>query len=537
MVVQKWSCFWLWPCPAKLNIFVGQASSDPMAAMSACLFNTTRAHGFNKSIVKRWCSSTVNGDGNHNREMSTAQKRLMNVKWWQDALPILQTAFRPSLAPKPHHIEEYMTAVSVLAKEPQLTEKRVPYDNTDHILALLLAFHPNDHPDRNDIYLDVLDSLLSSNRYSDALAFFTLARSTFTDPSECVGLYRRFLFSISHTNEASVATTLLDMMTSDGLDPQRCAPYVLHAVTKCDKERGKSLLMSMINNWGYNPSNMLFHPVLNALVQDKNTQPQEVMSLVRVLRSHGVPHNQLTYNHIVNMYTKNGKLEEAHLIITSMLKRGIEPSVITYQYLLEGYVTAKRMKEAKHLFNMIKKHITPSLQMYTELVHGYMNAGMKDDARGLVDEMMASDIPLDMAACNAALYEAMEWHDKARVYSLLQEMWKRGIPPRPATYAVVIRKFLGVDLEFASKLIKEMNEKKLVVSSGLYGEVMEALEKSKKGVGRVGVVNNDQDSIAITNASAEHVTQGTETQQQKSAHLWALVKDAKTRVPPPIPLG
>ncbi|MDP1131102.1 pentatricopeptide repeat-containing protein, partial [Klebsiella pneumoniae] len=72
---------------------------------------------------------------------------------------------------------------------------------------------------------------------------------------------------------------------------------------------------------------------------------------------------------MVDALCKEGKVKEAKSVLAVMLKACVEPNVITYNTLMDGYVLVYEVKKAKHVLNaMPLMGVTPNVHSYNIMI-------------------------------------------------------------------------------------------------------------------------------------------------------------------------
>ncbi|KAM2556379.1 hypothetical protein TB2_013613 [Malus domestica] len=71
-----------------------------------------------------------------------------------------------------------------------------------------------------------------------------------------------------------------------------------------------------------------------------------------------------------------GKMEDAMLMINTMLEKGPEPNVVAYSYLIDGYFKSENTKGALQLLEEMLKSVSPNIVSYSILIDGLCKRGL-----------------------------------------------------------------------------------------------------------------------------------------------------------------
>ncbi|KAG2693994.1 hypothetical protein I3760_08G121200 [Carya illinoinensis] len=198
----------------------------------------------------------------------------------------------------------------------------------------------------------------------------------------------------------------------------------------------------------------LYNPIICSLFKDGLLT--DAFKLFSTMMSKGIQPDLFTYNHLIQGLctfghwkeaAKLGKMTEAKEALDMMTEKGIEPNVFTHNSLIDCYcqqnkmdeavktlTRCKRIVEAINLFHeMLDKRMIPNVVTYTTLIGGFCRVGRTLAALELLHEMQASGEHLDLQTYAGLRDEAWE---------LLEKMDGNGCLPDNFTYNTIIQELL-----------------------------------------------------------------------------------------------
>ncbi|XP_031486785.1 pentatricopeptide repeat-containing protein At4g02820, mitochondrial [Nymphaea colorata] len=125
--------------------------------------------------------------------------------------------------------------------------------------------------------------------------------------------------------------------------------------------------------------------LLHVYVQSKLSTKAE--ALMEKMLELGIAKNPLPYNHILNMYIANGKLDKVPLVM-QQLKKNTVPDLFTYNLMLSACAISKDVKGAeKVLLELNERMGNGDWVTYSTLSNIYINAGLVEKTRNALKEM------------------------------------------------------------------------------------------------------------------------------------------------------
>lgn len=91
----------------------------------------------------------------------------------------------------------------------------------------------------------------------------------------------------------------------------------------------------------------------NTSTQEKSRKIEAADEILTTIRKSGHKPNLVTYNSLLMVFGRSGKLRESILILQKMRGDGISPDIITYNALIGTFCGAGRINDAVSLFECI----------------------------------------------------------------------------------------------------------------------------------------------------------------------------------------
>ncbi|KAG0490743.1 hypothetical protein HPP92_007606 [Vanilla planifolia] len=225
-------------------------------------------------------------------------------------------------------------------------------------------------------------------------------------------------------------------------------------------DRAVRLFLSL-HHHGYRQDLQCFNSLLDALC--KSRRVRKATSLFRTLKGRfGV--DIVTYNILAEGWCRLKRTATALDVLKDMVDSGLEPTLTTYNILLNGFFRSGQVKEGWEFFVQMKKRgqkaasiCYPDVVSYTTVVHGLGIAGQTDKARKVFDEMIAEGCLPSVATYNALIQVLCKKDCCRNALLMFDEMLKRGYTPNVITYNVLIRGLChGGEMERAVEFMKKM---------------------------------------------------------------------------------
>ncbi|RKP10820.1 hypothetical protein THASP1DRAFT_27416 [Thamnocephalis sphaerospora] len=104
------------------------------------------------------------------------------------------------------------------------------------------------------------------------------------------------------------------------------------------------------------------------------------------------------YNSILHVMVREDNVNDARELMRNMQKRGVAPSIVTYNIILFGLARARRAREALGLFEELRSapgDLGPDVYTYATIIGMHCVRGNMDDAASTIVDMQISGIPVN----------------------------------------------------------------------------------------------------------------------------------------------
>ncbi|KAL8116724.1 hypothetical protein AgCh_023032 [Apium graveolens] len=207
------------------------------------------------------------------------------------------------------------------------------------------------------------------------------------------------------------------------------------------------------------PCDFHFNQLLTALVKMK--QCEVGFSIFRDMCTLEIPVDIITFNIAINCCCHSNRLDYAFSLLAAIFKRGLMPTVITYNTLIRGLLAQHKSAEARLLFeNLIKfREVQLNVVTFTTMIDGLCKTGHTDMALWLFRFMEKCNCKPNIVTYNTVIDSFCEQGLADDALDLHSEMIENGILPDVWSYNAIIRVLCRLDRwEDVSILLKQMME-------------------------------------------------------------------------------
>ncbi|KAJ8763842.1 hypothetical protein K2173_003624 [Erythroxylum novogranatense] len=179
-----------------------------------------------------------------------------------------------------------------------------------------------------------------------------------------------------------------------------------------------------------------FNALLRTLCQEKSMT--DARNVYHQLKK-GYRPNLQTFNILLSGWKSS---EEAESFLEEMIELGVKPDIVTYNSLIDVYSKSREIQKAyRMLKKMREEDITPDVITYTIIIGGLGLIGQPDKARYVLKEMEEYGCHPDVAAYNAAIRNYCIAKRLNDAFGLINEMVEKGMNPNATTYNLFFRVF------------------------------------------------------------------------------------------------
>jgi len=219
------------------------------------------------------------------------------------------------------------------------------------------------------------------------------------------------------------------------------------------------------------------------------------------------------YQTVLTAFAKSNMYNQMNTLLTRMRRRGVRPTVFTYNSLLKIAASDKvpRWKEALSLLSQCQREpgVNPDLISYTTAMKACARARQENKARELFRAAKDLGMKLDVYFYTTAMDASAKGKKRnswKNALSLLDEMKERGIAPNEVTYGVAVTACgNGGQWQRALELLDQMRSNSLRINTITYNSAIAALSKAARTESKTSQQQQQQDdsnngSISSSNA-------------------------------------
>jgi pentatricopeptide repeat protein len=188
---------------------------------------------------------------------------------------------------------------------------------------------------------------------------------------------------------------------------------------------------------------------------------EEAEGFFKEMREMGVKPDVVSYNCLVEVYSKGRELDKAYKVVEKMRDEDIKPDVITYTSLIGGLGLVGQPDKAKDVLKDMKEYgCYPDVPAYNAVIRNYCIAKRLGEAYSLMDEMVNKGLNPNATTYNLLFRVFFWWNDLPSSWNLYQRMMKTGCLPNTQSCMFLIRLFKRQEkVDMALHLWDDMVEK------------------------------------------------------------------------------
>mmetsp|Transcript_13933 Transcript_13933/g.32684 ORF Transcript_13933/g.32684 Transcript_13933/m.32684 type:complete len:1078 (-) Transcript_13933:138-3371(-) len=117
---------------------------------------------------------------------------------------------------------------------------------------------------------------------------------------------------------------------------------------------------------------------------------ERVWAVFDEMLSHGIEPSVVTYNAVINSCTQNGQMDRVRGLLEDMRQRRLEPNLITYSTMIKGFCQQGDMQAAFSVLGDLRKDLPGGKAdevVYNTLLDGCLQAGLPTEGERLILEM------------------------------------------------------------------------------------------------------------------------------------------------------
>ncbi|CAK9158927.1 unnamed protein product [Ilex paraguariensis] len=222
----------------------------------------------------------------------------------------------------------------------------------------------------------------------------------------------------------------------------------------------------------------------------------KVLALSDTENSVRKPRLTATYNTLIDMYGKAGRLKEAADVFASMLKSGVAPDTFTFNTLIFTCGSHGYLSEAEALLGkMEERGVTPDTKTYNIFLSLYADVGNMDAALRYYRKISEVGLFPDVVTHRAVLQILCERKMVQEVEAVMAEMEKAGVRIDERSLPVIIKMYVNEGLTERAKVIFEKCQMDGRLSSRTYAAVMDTYAEKGLWAEAEAVFFNERDLV------------------------------------------
>ncbi|KAJ0091781.1 hypothetical protein Patl1_26276 [Pistacia atlantica] len=175
------------------------------------------------------------------------------------------------------------------------------------------------------------------------------------------------------------------------------------------------------------------------------------------LKDFGYKCTRVTYNALIQVFLRAGRLETANLVHREMLDAGFSMDVFTLGCYAHSLCRARRWREALTLIE--KEEFVPDTVLYTKMISGLCEASLFEEAMDFLNRMRASSCIPNVVTFRILLCGCLRKKQLGRCKRILSMMISEGCYPSPRIFNSLVHAYCrSGDYSYAYKLLKKMVE-------------------------------------------------------------------------------
>ncbi|KAI3717299.1 hypothetical protein L1987_68836 [Smallanthus sonchifolius] len=187
------------------------------------------------------------------------------------------------------------------------------------------------------------------------------------------------------------------------------------------------------------------------------------------------PRLTATYNTLIDLYGKAGRLKDAGKVFDEMLKSGIPVDTVTFNTMIFTCGSHGNLKEAESLFSkMEERGVLPDTKTYNIFLSLYADTGSIDDALCCYRKIREVGLYPDDVTYRAVLDILCERRMIRDVENVIKEMEKSGVWIDKQSVPLLVKMYVDEGLIEHAKMLFEKCQKNGGLSSKTYGAVIDA---------------------------------------------------------------
>nr|XP_016492713.1 PREDICTED: pentatricopeptide repeat-containing protein At1g73710-like [Nicotiana tabacum] len=215
--------------------------------------------------------------------------------------------------------------------------------------------------------------------------------------------------------------------------------------------------------------------LLTELFRTGGRNPSRFLSLSEVENTCKKPRMTATYNTLIDLYGKAGRLKDAANVFNEMLKSGVALDAITFNTMIFICGSHGHLEEAEALLNkMEERGISPDTKTYNIFLSLYANAGKIDRAIEWYRKIRGAGLFPDAVTCRAILQILCKQNMIQEVEGVISEIESLGMYIDEHSLPVIMRMYINEGLIDRAKVLFDKCQLNGGFSSPAYAAIIDA---------------------------------------------------------------
>lgn len=215
--------------------------------------------------------------------------------------------------------------------------------------------------------------------------------------------YNAILHSFLVLNQYKLIEWVYEQMLLDGGFSSDILTYniVIYAKYRLGKVDQVLTLLGEMDRNGFSPDFHTYNILLHAISKGdigkgdldkedlgKEKEQFKALKLLNYMRETGIEPTVLHFTTLIDGFSRAGKLDACQYFFNEMKKNGCMPDVVAYTVMITGYVVAHELEKAQEMFEeMLSKELVPNVFTYNSMIRGLCMARKFDEACSMFKEM------------------------------------------------------------------------------------------------------------------------------------------------------
>ncbi|KAK1747520.1 pentatricopeptide repeat-containing protein [Skeletonema marinoi] len=193
------------------------------------------------------------------------------------------------------------------------------------------------------------------------------------------------------------------------------------------------------------------------------------------------------YQTVLIAFVEAGEYDHMNSLLTRMRRRGVRPTVFTYNSLLKICAQTARWREAVSILSQCQREpgVNPDLVTFTSTIRACARARKTDKAMEIFRVVKDMGVKMDVYCYTTAMDACAKGRRWKVALSLLDEMKEKGIEPNEVSYGVAVSACgNGGQWEKALELLEQMRKENMKINTITYNSAIAALAKAARSESR-----------------------------------------------------